>query len=181
MSDVIHQQSICKGCGQPRVLQATTQKNNYLGPLVLTALFLYIPAMFLPFMTIEINGIKNTSTIFKSVVTLSNQGSWFIAIIVLVASIVIPVIKLVALFYLGSQKSDSHPTEFHSKLLRFVEFIGKWSMLDVFLLALMVTILKLKPWMDVTVEPGALFFAMVVIFTMLASQNFAKYQHSYNH
>lgn len=130
--------------------------------------------MFLPFMTIEINGIKNTSTIYQSVVSLSKQGSWFIAIIVLVASILIPIGKLVVLLILEITKKSSLSATLRSKLLSFVEVVGKWSMLDVFLLAMMVTVLKLKPWMNVTVEPGALFFAMVVIFTMLASQCFEK-------
>lgn len=149
-------------------------EQGFLIPLALTALFLFIPAMFLPFMTIEINGIKNTSTIYQSVVSLSKQGSWFIAIIVLVASILIPIGKLVALLILEITKKSSLSATLRSKLLSFVEVVGKWSMLDVFLLAMMVTVLKLKPWMNVTVEPGALFFAMVVIFTMLASQCFEK-------
>ena len=130
-------------------------------------------------MTIEINGIKNTSTIFQSVVSLSKQGSWFIAIIVLVASIIIPVLKLVALLFLDLGKSLSFSRELRYKLFKIIEAVGKWSMLDVFLLALMVTILKLKPWMNVTVEPGALFFALVVIFTMLSSQKYQRHMHTY--
>ena len=175
--------ALCKNCNSTLVVPNqlnSAQKSNLLGPFVLTALFLYLPAMLLPFMTIEINGIKNTSTIYQSVVSLSKQGSWFIAIIVLLASIVIPVGKLAVILFLELTKNSSIRPELRSRLFRFVELIGKWSMLDVFLLALMVTILKLKPWMDVTVEPGALFFAMVVIFTMLASQNFDKFHKAHN-
>ncbi len=178
--------SLCKNCGVAMDAERTGSKtgnksgnNKLLGPLVLTALFLYMPAMLLPFMTIEINGIKNTTTIYQSVVSLSKQGSWFIAVVVLVASIIIPVGKLSILFFLEFTKEMKLQPGLRLKLLKFVEVIGKWSMLDVFLLALMVTVLKLKPWMNVTVEPGALFFALVVIFTMLASQNFEKNHHAY--
>ncbi len=166
--------TFCENCGSSSV-QKKQGDNKLLAPFVLTALFLYMPAMFLPFMTIEINGIKNTSTIYQSVVSLSKQGSWFIAIIVLLASIVIPIGKLGLLLFLELTKDVTLRAGLRGKIFKFVEMIGKWSMLDVFLLALMVTILKLKPWMNVTVEPGALFFAMVVIFTMLASQNFNKH------
>ncbi len=138
----------------------------------LTALILYIPANLFPFMTIELYGNRNSSTIWTGVVALAESGSVAIALVVFLASIVIPFIKLALLFYLAlSAKQKKHPN-FKNRLYQIIEAIGRWSMLDIFLLAVLVAIMKLGPW--TTVEPGlgALLFALVVIFTMLASASF---------
>jgi len=138
----------------------------------LTAMILYLPANFFPFMSIELYGNRNTSTIWSGIVTLSEGGSWPIALIVFLASIVIPFVKLVILFYLGLTAGNGQHPHWKAKLYNFIEAIGRWSMLDIYLLAVLVAILKLGPW--TTVEPmvGAYMFAMVVIFTMLASASF---------
>ncbi len=138
----------------------------------LTALVFYLPATLFPFMTIELYGNSNSSTIWGGIVSLVDVGSWPIAAIVFLASIVIPVIKLLILFYLGlTAKTYKHP-RFKTKLYHFVEAIGRWSMLDIFLLAVLVAIMKLGPWTHVRPEIGSLMFALVVIFTMLASAYF---------
>jgi paraquat-inducible protein A len=136
----------------------------------LSALILYIPALLFPFMTMEINGIKTSSTIWQGIVTLSHSGSYFVAGIVLLASIVIPILKLSILFYL-SLTQNKH-ARIKLALYRFVENIGRWSMLDIFLLAVMVAIIKISPWALVYPEQGSFLFALVVVFTMLASASF---------
>ena len=135
----------------------------------MTALIFYIPANIFPFMTIELYGQRNSATIWEGVVTLAESGSWPVAIIVFLASIFIPLIKLVILFYLSATYKNGKRLSFKLKLHRFVEAIGRWSMLDIFLLAVLVSIMKLGHWTTVEPEPGALMFAMVVVFTMLAS------------
>lgn len=138
----------------------------------LTALILYLPANIFPFMSIELYGNRNTSTIWSGIVTLTESGSWPIAVIVFLASILIPFVKLVILFYLSATaKNKKHP-QLKTRLYHFIEAIGRWSMLDIFLLAVLVAILKLGPWTTVEPKLGALMFAMVVIFTMLASASF---------
>lgn len=138
----------------------------------LTALIFYIPANILPFMTIEFYGAVNKSNIWNGVVSLAEGGSWLIAIIVFLASMLIPFLKLIILFYLGLSSKAKRLPEFKTKLYHFVEIIGRWSMLDIFLLAVLVSIMKLGRWTTVTAEPGAIMFLLVVIFTMLASAFF---------
>ncbi len=137
----------------------------------MTALILYIPANLFPFMTIELYGSRNSSTIWGGIVSLAESGSLAIAIIVFLASMLIPFVKLVILFYLTSFTRQKNP-KFNTKLYHMVESIGRWSMLDIFLLAVLVAIMKLGPWTAVEPGIGSLLFAIVVIFTMLASAYF---------
>jgi paraquat-inducible protein A len=162
---------ICDRCGH---------KNHRLAPksiektlaFSLTALILYVPANFFPFMSIELYGDHNTTTIWGGILSLANEGSWGIAIVVFLASILIPLLKLLILFYLSlTAKSGQHPY-FKTKLFHIVESVGRWSMLDIFLLAVLVAVVKLSHWTKVTPELGSWLFLSVVIFTMLASSNF---------
>lgn len=165
--DYIH----CPRCGSD---ERRLSEKSVLMTLIfsLTALILYVPANIFPFMTIEIYGSRNSSTIWSGVVTLFEDGSWGIAFIVFLASIVFPLIKILSLFVLSIAAHRKKNAVFHTKLFHFVEAIGRWSMLDVFLLAVLVAIMKLKPWTTVEPEVGALMFGFVVIFTMLASAKF---------
>ena len=137
----------------------------------LTALILYIPANIFPFMTIELYGSRNSATIWGGIVSLAESGSLAIALIVFLASMLIPFVKLVILFYLTLFSSVGNP-KFNTKLYYIVESIGRWSMLDIFLLAVLVAIMKLGPWTVVQPGIGSLLFAIVVIFSMLASAYF---------
>ncbi|HMN69892.1 MAG TPA: paraquat-inducible protein A, partial [Bdellovibrionales bacterium] len=138
----------------------------------LTALILYVPANLFPFMTIELYGSRNSSTIWQGILTLVEKGSFFIAIVVFLASILIPAVKLVILFYLGATAGNGKHARSKTYMYHAVEAIGRWSMLDIFLLAVLVAIMKLGPWTTVRPEPGALMFLLVVIFTMLSSAYF---------
>jgi paraquat-inducible protein A len=138
----------------------------------LTALIFYFPANIFPFMTMELYGNTNSSTIWQGVVSLADSGSWILAVIVFLASILIPLIKLVALFYLSATSNNKTNWEFKVKLHGYIESIGRWSMLDIFLLAILVAIMKLGHWTSVKPEIGSILFAFVVIFTLLASANF---------
>jgi paraquat-inducible protein A len=138
----------------------------------LTALILYFPANFFPFMTLELYGNRNSSTIWSGIVSLNEAGSWPIAIIVFLASIVIPLLKLIVLFYLSLTAQNHRHLRFKRVLYQTVEAIGRWSMLDIFLLAILVAIIKLGAWTTAEPEVGSLLFAGVVIFTMIASAMF---------
>ncbi len=138
----------------------------------LTALILFIPAIWYPFMTIELYGNRNSVTIWGGVESLVEDGSWPIAAIIFLASLVIPILKLVILIYLAlTSAQESHP-RFKTQLFHIVEAIGRWSMLDIFLLAILVAIMKLGRWTTVEPKIGSWLFAAVVIFTMLASASF---------
>jgi paraquat-inducible protein A len=91
---------------------------------------------------------------------------------VFLASILIPILKLLILFYLSLAGGNPHHRRFKMRLLQFVEAIGRWSMLDIFLLAIMVALVKLGHWTEVKPEIGSALFALVVVFTMMASAYF---------
>src|SRR4051812_35932653 len=132
----------------------------------LTALIFYVPANIFPFMSIEMYGRKNSATIWGGVVQLMEDGSFAIAIIVFLASILIPMMKLMILFYLALTEGSGNHAAMKLRLHRIVEAIGRWSMLDIFLLAILVALVKLGHWTTVSPEKGSLLFLFVVIFTM---------------
>lgn len=140
--------------------------------LSLAALFLYIPANIYPFMTMELYGQTNSSTIWGGVKSLMEDGSYFIAIIVFLASLVVPGLKLIILLYLSLTAQNGNNPRFKTKLYFFVEAIGRWSMLDIFLLAVFVAIIKIRHWTHVTPELGSVLFLVVVILTLIASTYF---------
>lgn len=125
-----------------------------------------------PFMTVEMNGVQNSSTIWQGVKSLSESGSWMIALIVFFASIFIPVLKILILFYLGIPSHAKANALLKTRMYRFVENIGRWSMLDIFLLAVLVAVLKISPWTHVQPEIGSVLFGFVVIFSVAASATF---------
>jgi paraquat-inducible protein A len=116
-------------------------------------------------------GFQNESTIWGGVVELWNTGTRGIAIIVLLCSIVIPLAKLIVMFFLCiSCKTNS--AKRNSKLLSFIDIIGRWSMLDVFLVAILVALVKLGTIATIQPGLGIVAFAGVVVLTMIASANF---------
>lgn len=142
--------------------------------LVIAAAILYIPANALPVLTTTTLGSSESDTIIRGVVHLYQSGSWPLALIVLVASVIVPLGKLVALAYLlitvqrGSAKNNHDRT----RLYRLVEFVGRWSMLDVFVVAYIVAIVQLSPLMSVEPGTGVVYFMTVVILTMFAAHSF---------
>ncbi len=142
--------------------------------LLLAAAVCYIPANLLPVLdTITPTG-SDSDTIIGGVVFLYTSGSWPLALVVLIASVMIPLGKLISLAYLlisvkrGSVKGNRERT----RLYRTVVFIGRWSMLDVFVDTFTVALVQLSPLMSVDPGPGVLFFAAVVVLTMLAAESF---------
>src|SRR4030095_624591 len=134
----------------------------------------FIPANVLPVLSSTTLGSVDSDTIMGGVVFLYTSGSWPLALIVLIASVMIPLGKLVALAYLlitvqgGSIANNRERTQ----LYRIVEIIGRWSMLDVFVAAFTVALVQLAPLTSVAPGAGVLFFAAVVILTMLAAETF---------
>lgn len=170
LSESSHQ-AACERCGEvnnPLKIGSVEKTIAY----ALTALIFFVPAMWYPFMTIELYGNRNSSTIWGGVVSLIEDGSWPIGLIVFLASILIPVVKLIILFYLGLTARNNSHLRFKTRLYHIIEAIGRWSMLDIFLLAILVAIIKLGHWTRVEPELGSYLFSLVVIFTMLASAAF---------
>jgi paraquat-inducible protein A len=142
--------------------------------LVIAAAICYIPANALPVLNTTTLGTSEGDTILGGVAFLYTSGSWPLALIVLVASVMIPLGKLVALVYLLITVQRGSVTSSHerTRLYRMVEFIGRWSMLDVFVDTFTVALVQLQPLMSVAPGVGVLFFAAVVVLTMLAAESF---------
>jgi paraquat-inducible protein A len=142
--------------------------------LIITAAICYVPANLLPVMTSITVVNSQADTIIGGVILLYQTGSWHLALIVLIASVVIPLAKLFALAYLlitvQWRSTKSNRERVH--LYRLIEFIGRWSMLDVFVIAFVVALVQLKPLMAAQPHYGILFFAAVVILTIFAAQSF---------
>src|SRR5262245_17418248 len=163
----------CPRCGAELVWRHH-HSIQYTWALVIAAAICYIPANALPVLSTTTLGSTDSDTIIGGVVFLYTSGSWPLALIVLIASVMVPLGKLVALAYLlivvqrGSLGSNLERT----RLYRLVEFVGRWSMLDVFVDTFTVALVQLSPLMSVAPGPGVLFFAAVVVLTMIAAESF---------
>ncbi|MFO1413429.1 MAG: paraquat-inducible protein A [Burkholderiales bacterium] len=142
--------------------------------LLIAAAILYVPANALPVLVTDTIGSNEADTILSGVVFLYSSGSWPLALIVLIASVLIPIGKIVALGYVlvTVQRGSARSNRQRTRLYRTVEFIGRWSMLDVFVDTFVVALVQLAPLMSVQPGPGVLYFMGVVILTMLAAQSF---------
>jgi paraquat-inducible protein A len=138
----------------------------------LAALILYVPANVYPIMTMRKLGAYSQATIWTGVKLLAEQGSWLVAAVVFCASILVPLLKLLGLFYLVTSVKLSRRRRDTTLVYRVVSVIGRWSMLDVFLLSILVGLVKLRDMAEVNPGPGILAFAAVVILTLLASDSF---------
>jgi paraquat-inducible protein A len=142
--------------------------------LLLAAALAYIPANLLPIMHASTLGHSEEDTILGGVTYFWTSGDWPLAVVIFVASVLVPMLKLVALTLLTAtvrRGSDWRARE-RAGLYRLVERIGRWSMLDVFVVALTVTLVHFGSFAVITPGPAALAFAAVVVLTMLASHQF---------
>lgn len=142
--------------------------------LLVAAVMLYVPANLLPIMQVTSFGRARSDTILSGAEYLLQLGMWPLALIVFVASVLVPVTKIVILAYLLislHRRSRSRPMD-RLRLYRFTEFVGRWSMVDVFVVTILVALVNLGKIAEVEAGPGALFFAAVVILTMLAAHTF---------
>lgn len=139
--------------------------------LAAAALVLYIPAIMLPIMTLERLGHESIASIWSGTIGMLAEGHYTIGLTVFFFSIVAPVTKLAALFtlcYAGPLLSGGA----RSWIYHAVEFIGRWGMLDVLLVAVLVAVVKLGDLVEVTPGPGVIVFGIVVLLSMLASISF---------
>ena len=142
--------------------------------LVVAAAILYLPANLLPIMTVTSLGRTRSDTILSGVAFLLTHGMWPLAAIVFIASVFVPLLKLLILIFLlvsVQRRSQWRPRE-RSRLYRITETIGRWSMVDVFVVTILVALVRLGALASVEAEAGAVFFCAVVVLTMLAAMAF---------
>jgi len=142
--------------------------------LLLTAALLYIPANALPIMTVNSLGKGQSDTIMSGVIELVNYGMLPIAAVVFIASILVPTFKLVGITLLLYSVQRHQPMSARQRVLmyRFIEWIGRWSMLDIFVIAILVALVNFGSLASIEPGYGAMAFASVVVLTMLAALTF---------
>ena len=140
--------------------------------LVVSGVILYPFANLLPVMTMTIPGETAALTVWGGVLELYHVGLWPASIIVFLASMCIPFLKLAALAWLLWMDGKPDHRRGRTKLFRVVETIGTWSMVDIFLLSVLVAVGQLGTLASVTAEQGAVFFAAVLICTLFAAANY---------
>lgn len=163
----------CARCGTP-VHPRKPDSLTRAWALTLTGYILYIPANLLPVMTVVISGRGEPDTILSGVKALIVGGMWPLALLVFFASITVPVAKLLILTYLlisVQRRSRWHPRE-RTILYRITESIGRWSMIDIFVIALLVALVQLGALATIEAGAGAVAFGGVVVVTMLAAMSF---------
>lgn len=163
----------CSRCGA----QVHARRPNSLTQtwaLLITAAIIYIPANVLPIMTVSSLGQGDPSTIMSGVIQLVQHGMISIAAVVFIASILVPTFKLVGIALLLFSVQRRQPLSARQRIwmYRFIEFIGRWSMLDIFVIAILVAVVNFGRIASVEANLGAVAFATVVILTMLAAVTF---------
>ena len=163
----------CPRCGETLVFRKHESLQRTWAYLVAAAIC-YLPANLLPVLTTTTATGTASDTILQGVVLLWSPTGWPLSLIVLVASVMIPSAKIVTLAYLlvTVQRGSLQSPEQRVRLYRMVEFIGRWSMVDVFVDAFTAALVQLQPLMSVEPAPGLFFFAAVVVLTMLAVESF---------
>jgi paraquat-inducible protein A len=133
----------------------------------------YLPANLLPMLVTTSLGVATPNTIVGGVIELLHYGEWEIAVVVFAASVVIPVCKFFVLIYLVWSIRNRTRLDIHSRirLYEVVEFIGRWSMVDVFVVAILTALVHIGFIAAISPGPAALFFALSVAFTMLSAQS----------
>ncbi|QHM70511.1 membrane integrity-associated transporter subunit PqiA [Mixta intestinalis] len=142
--------------------------------LLFTSVIIYIPANILPIMVTEALGDKMGSNIMAGVILLWSDGSYPVALVIFIASIMVPSLKMLAIGWLcwdanGHGRRDSEKMHL---IYEVVEFVGRWSMIDVFVIAVLSALVRIGQLMNIYPAPGAILFAAVVILTMFAAMTF---------
>lgn len=141
---------------------------------LIAAAVLYVPANLLPVLHTGTLFNQQTDTIMSGVVHLWVTGSWGLSIIVFIASIVVPLAKLLSLGYLAwsAQRRSTLGVQNRANLYRATHYIGRWSMVDIYVGATLVALVHLGPFANIEPGPGAVAFGAVVVLTMLATMSF---------
>jgi len=165
--------STCPRCGTP----LHRRKPNSIArtwALVLAAFVFYIPANVLPITVVTSLGHKQADTIMSGVIYFISSGMWPIALVIFTASVFVPLIKLLVLSYLSfsvQRKSKWRPVD-RTRLYRIAELVGRWSMVDVYVVTILVALVHLGTLATIEAGPAAIYFCGVVIVTMFAAMSF---------
>ena len=165
--------ALCPRCGA----RLHSRKPNSIArtwALIIAAFIFYIPANVLPVTKVISFGKAQADTIMSGVIYFVKSGSWPIALVIFVASVFVPLLKLFLLSFLlisVQRKSQWRPKD-RTRLYRITEAVGRWSMTDIYVVTILVALVKLGSLATIEAGPGAIFFAGVVIITIFAAMSF---------
>lgn len=163
----------CPRCGSHLHLRKPASIQNTVA-LMLGAAVLYVPSHLLPIMTITELGVVSHNTIISGMMTFWRTRDYPIVIVIFTASILIPLLKIVAMSWLcAAATGRAHPSlKMLGRIFWLTELLGRWSMVDIFVVGILVSIMQLGNYMTITPGPGVLAFAGVVVLTMFAALSF---------
>jgi len=142
--------------------------------LLIAAYVLIVPANVLPVMVSGSLFGSESDTIMSGVAFLWSDGSWLLAAILFIASIAVPFAKLLAMTFLlvSVQRRSTLAPEQRTRLYRVLEFVGRWSMIDIYVAAILTALVQFGGLMSIQAGPGAIAFGSVVVLTMFAAESF---------
>lgn len=163
----------CPRCGAP-VHRRKVNSVARTWALTLTAAILYVPANVFPVMTVTSLGRSQADTIMSGVLYLLAHGMWPLAALIFFASVFVPLLKLIAIAFLltSVQRAWAWRAVDRTRLYRLAEVIGRWSMVDIYVVTILVALVKLGNLASIEAGIGAIFFGGVVVITMLAAESF---------
>ncbi len=166
-------QARCDRCGS-RLLSRDTKSLQKVWAWWIAGVIAYIPANIYPMLMTNTLVSSTESTIVGGAVEIARYGSYGVAAIILIASVLIPVGKFLAIAFLAitAQRGTNVAPRSRTHLFEIVEFIGRWSMIDVFVVAILSSLVQLSVVASIRPGPAALTFAISVICTMLSAQAF---------
>ncbi len=163
----------CPRCGVA-IRRRRTDSVSRTWALLIAAAVCYVPANALPVMTTISFGSTRSDTILSGVIHLVHTGMWPLAVIVFFASFVVPILKMVALISLliSVQRGSQWRPVDRTRIYRVTEIVGRWSMVDVYVVTILVALVSLGNLATVSAGPGAVYFGAVVVLTMVAAETF---------
>jgi paraquat-inducible protein A len=166
-------QILCPRCGAP----LHSRKPNSIArtwALILAAYVLYVPANLFPITKVTSLGMTQLDTIMSGVIYFIHSGMWPLALVIFIASVLVPLLKLLILTFLliSVQRGSTWRRVDRTRLYRITEAVGRWSMLDVYVVTILVALVALGSFATIEAGIGAVFFASVVVTTMFAAISF---------
>ncbi|MFV1972278.1 MAG: paraquat-inducible protein A [Thiohalobacterales bacterium] len=163
----------CPRCSSAVHLR-TPDSINMTWALLISAMAMYLPANMFPVMVVTSLGNTQSDTIMSGVIYFLVNGDWPLALIIFIASVLVPLLKMITLVYLllSVQRKSPLRKQQRTKLYRMTELVGRWSMVDIFVVALMVALVQFGNLATIDPGIGAIAFAAVVILTMFAAMRF---------
>lgn len=162
----------CPRCGAALHLHKNRSSIQITWALLVASAILYVPANILPVMSVYMMGNGAPSTIISGAVHLLEGGQWPLALIIFVASIVVPILKLFSLTFIliTIHRRSTWRTRERAQLYRVTEIVGRWSMVDVFVIAILSGLVQFGNVARIEANAGTFFFAAVVVLTMLSAR-----------